>query len=468
MNHSPYYSIYQTYFHEDRMGLTVTSGSVTIRKDDNNLIGISIGGGSPLCPCLYIVQIFDNTAAARDGTLQSGDELVSVNGQSVKGKTKVEVAKMIQSAKDEVIINYNKLHADPGQGKSLDIVLKKMKHRLVENMSSSTADALGLSRAILCNDTLVKKMQELQDTEVMYRGLVEHCKRMLQAQMDLQQAIKAMGDVFSGIAVREPQARASEAFRLFGEQHRNIEKVGLEMVKKVKPVLSDVGTYLYKAIPDTRLTVKKYADAKFEYLAYCLKVKEMDDEECSYAALQEPLYRVETGNYEYRLILRCRQLARSRFAKLRADVLVKMELLDNKHIQSLGGHLVKIINGLAELHTKTLQLFEGPALFPVEVDLTNTAFQYKSTTPLPQENEEDYREVEEAEEILNMNNDQLISDLSKPIEKNDHNNHSDLLLPDLPNDIQNEPNYDDMDNWALLSSLCLDSPQHKPLLSGLD
>lgn len=79
--------------------MTVTSGSVTIKKDANNLIGISIGGGAPLCPCLYIVQIFDNTAASRDGTLQSGDELVSVNGQSVKGKTKVEVAKMIQAAK---------------------------------------------------------------------------------------------------------------------------------------------------------------------------------------------------------------------------------------------------------------------------------------------------------------------------------------------------------------------------------
>ena len=39
---------------------------------------------------------------------------------------------------------------------------------------------------------------------------------------------------------------------------------------------------------------------KFEYLSYCLKVKEMDDEEYSYQALQEPLYRVETGNYEYR------------------------------------------------------------------------------------------------------------------------------------------------------------------------
>lgn len=34
---------------------------------------------------------------------------------------------------------------------SWNAVLKKVKHRLVENMSSGTADALGLSRAILCN-----------------------------------------------------------------------------------------------------------------------------------------------------------------------------------------------------------------------------------------------------------------------------------------------------------------------------
>ena len=31
------------------------------------------------------------------------------------------------------------------------LVLKKIKHRVVETMSSGTADALGLSRAILCN-----------------------------------------------------------------------------------------------------------------------------------------------------------------------------------------------------------------------------------------------------------------------------------------------------------------------------
>lgn len=101
--------------------MTVTSGATSIKKDANNLIGISIGGGAPYCPCCYIVQIFDNTPASGDGSLEAGDEIWGVNKVSVKGKTKTEVAKMIQASKENVLIQYNKLHADPKQGKTLDI-----------------------------------------------------------------------------------------------------------------------------------------------------------------------------------------------------------------------------------------------------------------------------------------------------------------------------------------------------------
>ena len=58
-------------------------------------------------------------------------------------------------------------------------------HKVVENMSSSTADALGLSRAILCNDGLVKKLEELERNAVMYTGLVLHVKKLLRAIYDL-------------------------------------------------------------------------------------------------------------------------------------------------------------------------------------------------------------------------------------------------------------------------------------------
>lgn len=365
---------------EDNRGMTVTSGSVTLTKDEKNLIGISIGGGAPLCPCLYVVQIFDNTPAAKDGTLASGDELVGVGGQSVKGRTKVEVARMIQAIKGEVTINYNKLHADPKQGKSLDIVLKKAKHRVVETLSSNTADALGLSRAILCNDGLVKKLNELESTAEMYKGMIEHTKKLLRSTFELSQSHKAFGDVFSSIGVREPQPAASEAFSQFGEAHRSMERYAIKMLKTVKPMISDLNTFLNKAVPDTKLTIKKYLDAKFEYLSYCLKVKEMDDEEYSYAALQEPLYRVETGNYEYRLVLRCRQEARTKFAKMRADVLVKMELLDQKHVQDIVFQLQRFVSGMAKYHNDCHAVMKEAVVFPIEVDLSRGTFTYDTSS----------------------------------------------------------------------------------------
>ena len=86
------------------------------------------------------------------------------------------------------------------------------------------------------------------------------------------QVHRAFGEIFASIGVREPLPNASEAFTKFGETHREMEKFAIRMLKKVKPMVSDMGTFLHKAVPDTRLTIKKYADCKFEYLSYCLKV----------------------------------------------------------------------------------------------------------------------------------------------------------------------------------------------------
>ncbi|XP_078388231.1 PRKCA-binding protein [Cetorhinus maximus] len=385
---------------EDKLGIPTVPGTVTLKKDSQNLIGISIGGGAQYCPCLYIVQVFDNTPAAVDGTLAAGDEIVGVTGKSVKGKTKVEVAKMIQAVKGEVTIHYNKLQADPKQGKTLDIVLKKVKHRLVENMSSGTADALGLSRAILCNDGLVKKLEELERTAELYRGLMEHTKRLLRAFFELSQTHRGFGDVFSVIGVREPQPAASEAFVKFAEAHRCIEKFGIRLLKTVKPMLSDLNTYLNKAIPDTKLTIKKYLDVKFEYLSYCLKVKEMDDEEYSCIALQEPLYRVGTGNYEYRLILRCRQEARARFAKMRKDVLEKIELLDQKHVQDIVFQLQRFVSAMSKYYDECYAVLKDADVFPIEVDLTKTMLNYSPKDVYTEAEEEDEKENEENGEKL--------------------------------------------------------------------
>jgi hypothetical protein len=57
-------------------------------------------------------------------------------------------------------------------------------------MGNTTADALGLSRAILCNDTLVQRLATLEKTENLYKGLVAHVNSVLHAFFDLFQIYK--------------------------------------------------------------------------------------------------------------------------------------------------------------------------------------------------------------------------------------------------------------------------------------
>lgn len=44
------------------------------------------------------------------------------------------------------------------------------------------------------------------------------------------------GDIFCEIGVRELQQSANEAFNQFGEAHRQMEKFGIQMLKRLKPV----------------------------------------------------------------------------------------------------------------------------------------------------------------------------------------------------------------------------------------
>uniref|UniRef100_A0A8C4R8N6 PRKCA-binding protein n=1 Tax=Eptatretus burgeri TaxID=7764 RepID=A0A8C4R8N6_EPTBU len=346
-----------------KWGIPIVPGTVVLQKDPQNMIGISIGGGAPLCPCLYVVQVFDNTPASHDGTLAAGDELVGVNGKSVKGKTKVEVAKMIQAVKGEVTMYYNKLQADPKQGKTLDIVMKKVKHRFVEGMSSGTADSLGLSRAILCNGNTSKPLADIP-VNTMNNSSILVC------------AFRGFRSLVLPVFSIEAKIVESKFLLICLEEI----SVGLKVHCFYLQMLSDLSTYLNKAVPDTKLTIKKYADGKFEYLSYCLKVKEMDDEEYTYTALQEPLYRVCTGNYEYRLILRCRQEARDRFARLRKDVLEKIELLDQKHVQDIVFQLQRFVSAMSHYHDDCCRALKHADVFPIEVDLTRTMQCYNPQT----------------------------------------------------------------------------------------
>ena len=58
---------------------------------------------------------------------------------------------------------------------------------------------------------------------------------MLRAYFDVFLVYKDLGDTLCAIGVKE-SAAAHEAFTKFGEYHRQMEKVGIHMLKKTKRV----------------------------------------------------------------------------------------------------------------------------------------------------------------------------------------------------------------------------------------
>jgi len=364
-----------------------------LKKDASNNIGISIGGGSP-CPCLYVVQVFDRSPAAVDGSIEAGDEITGINGHSVKGMGRTELARNIQGMVGSVRIHYTKLNLDPSLlGSTVDIVMKKVKHRLVEKMQPSTADLLGLSRAILCNDDLVAKLQSLESKGQLYRELSIHLWKLLLQSYQQSTATKKFGEIFVEMANREPSLQSSEAFRSFGQVHVDFDKAFLKTKDVIKNLIEDLKNFLHSVLPDMRGTVKKYANSKFEYLSYCLKVKEMEDEETFFAAIREPLYRVETGNMEYRHAVRLRQMARARFAKLRHDVQVKLELMESKHVEKFVSILQRFVEATEVETTKSKACITQNMVFPIEVDLEALISKSYRIINTDEDNDEDNADV---------------------------------------------------------------------------
>lgn len=83
---------------------------------------------------------------------------------------------------------------------------------------------------------MLKKLDELERTAQLYKGLIEHTRILLKSIFELSTCHKAFGDMFASIGSREQQIRASEAFSKFGEAHRQIDRFAHSLMKTLKPV----------------------------------------------------------------------------------------------------------------------------------------------------------------------------------------------------------------------------------------
>lgn len=154
---------------------------------------------------------------------------------------------------DPIKISFNKLCFDAEQGQTLDIALKKIKHWFVESMDVKTADALGLSRAMLCNDLLTKLMDKLEVNAQFYKQLIKKCQivgKNYENMSDAQQCKTfvlslvyhlcyltshlAFGSILNEVALREREEDTKKLFFLLGNSHKMFTKEHAVIIRKVR------------------------------------------------------------------------------------------------------------------------------------------------------------------------------------------------------------------------------------------
>ncbi|KAL7672140.1 hypothetical protein ACOME3_007034 [Neoechinorhynchus agilis] len=172
----------------------------------------------------------------------------------------------------EIEITYKKLIIDESRFNkmNLDMIIKKLKHRLAERMGPSAADSLGLSRAIIRNDPLTAKLISLNCLCKFYQRLIRLFINYECRSRSLFEAHRALGDALSDMGARDPQKSASSAFTRFGDAHRQVAKKEDGIVKVLHQSVDYLELFCRAVIPDVRMTLEKYSYAKFEYLSYCL------------------------------------------------------------------------------------------------------------------------------------------------------------------------------------------------------
>ncbi|XP_013383872.1 PRKCA-binding protein-like [Lingula anatina] len=79
---------------------------------------------------------------------------------------------------------------------------------------------------------------------------------------------------------------------------------------------------------------------------------------------------------------------------MRSDVLVKIELLDQKHVQDIVFQLQRLVTAMSKYHNDCQVVLKEADVFPIEVDLARSTFTYDTSNQF-NDNEEDEEEEEE-------------------------------------------------------------------------
>ncbi|XP_014103448.2 arfaptin-2 [Bactrocera oleae] len=191
-------------------------------------------------------------------------------------------------------------------------------------------EKLGKSQRTVDSE-LEAQIEQLRETQRKYLSILRLTRAFSSHFHHVVVTQHALAEAFADLAQKSPELQ--EEFTCNSETQRNLTKNGELLLSALNFFISSVNTLCNKTIDDTLLTIKQYEIARVEFDAY-----RMDLENTKPELPQSPVTEEAQKNFSHHKEL---------YEKLRADVAVKMQFLDENRIKVMHKQLVLLHNAIA-------------------------------------------------------------------------------------------------------------------------
>ncbi|KAH8343731.1 arfaptin-2 [Drosophila kikkawai] len=192
-------------------------------------------------------------------------------------------------------------------------------------------EKLGKSQRTVDSE-LEAQIEQLRETQRKYLSILRLTRAFSSHFQHVVVTQHALADSFADLAQKNPELQ--KEFTCNSETQRNLTKNGELLLNALNFFISSVNTLCNKTIDDTLLTIRQYETARIEFDAYRMDLENTKPELTPSAATLEETQRSYAQHKE-------------QYEKLRSDVAVKMQFLDENRIKVMHKQLILLHNAIA-------------------------------------------------------------------------------------------------------------------------
>nr|XP_002127077.2 arfaptin-2-like isoform X2 [Ciona intestinalis] len=205
---------------------------------------------------------------------------------------------------------------------------------------------------------LEAKIEILRDTKRKYENLLALARALATHFSNIIQTQKVLGEAFAELSAKSQELQ--EEFRYNSETQHVLSKNGENLLAAVNFFISGVTTLCSKTMEDSLITVKRYEASRLEFDAYrseleALNLAPRTEANIMKQAVAQGAFNSHKANYD----------------KLRSDVDVKLQFLDENRVKVMQKQLLLFHNAISAYFAGNQQ----------ELESTLKQFNVKGSTP---------------------------------------------------------------------------------------